>query len=88
MIFSSLNGEALSGKYAAWQQALKTGALPGVADLQVPQYKLWIEMKRQKGSIWLDSQIKFKSSIEAIGHTYLLCAGFDDAKKQISEFLK
>ena len=87
-IHSTPNGASLTGGAVAWQKLKDEGCVAGVADLFVPAWGLWIEMKDKKGGTWLDSQKIFKAEMEKIGHTYLLCNGFDDAKNKILEFLK
>lgn len=64
------------------------GVLPGVPDLFVPEFNLWIEMKRQKGGKLSDSQKAMRTYLMSCGHDFLMCQGFEDAKQQISDFFQ
>ncbi len=69
------------------EKAQAEGVRKGPSDLHVPRWQLYIEMKRQKGSVWGADQKKYKAEVEAGGGVYLLCLGFEDAKRQLKEFL-
>jgi hypothetical protein len=64
------------------------GVLPGVPDLFVPDLNLWIEMKRQKGGRLSDDQKSMRTYLMSCGHDFIVCHGFEDAKRQISDFLQ
>ena len=66
---------------------LLEGLHPGAADLFIPAWLCWIEMKRVKGGVQSDNQKEFEAYIESIGQTYLLCEGFEIAKKKIVNFV-
>jgi hypothetical protein len=70
------------------EKATAEGVRKGPSDLHVPSLQLYIEMKRQKGSVWGADQKKYKKQVELGGGTYLLCMGFEDAKRQLSIFLE
>jgi len=64
------------------------GVWPGVADLYVPKWRLWIEMKRQNGGDWSQEQQDFKKYVEEeCGDTYVLGCGFEDAKIKALNYL-
>ena len=64
------------------------GVSPGVPDLFVPAWHLWIEMKRLKGGRLSPEQQDWIEYLEGVGHTCLICHGADDAKAQISAFFE
>jgi len=64
------------------------GVWPGVADLYVPKWRLWIEMKRQDGGNWSKVQQDFKKYIEKeCSDIYILANGCEDAKNKIIKLL-
>jgi len=84
-IFAIPNGGARS-KATAMQLKLE-GVLPGVPDLYVPAWSLWVEMKRQKGGKLSDHQKGWIEYLEGLGHTVLVCKGCDDAIDQVNNYL-
>jgi hypothetical protein len=62
---------------------IREGVLAGVADLFVPGFMLYIEMKRTKGGIISDAQIAFKEHVEKFGYRWILAEGFEAAREQI-----
>jgi hypothetical protein len=67
---------------------IREGVLAGVADLFVPGFMLYVEMKRTKGGVTSDTQIAFKEHVESFGYTWILGEGFYDAKAKILEFVE
>lgn len=63
-----------------------TGTMPGVPDLFIPAWKLWVEMKRMKGGNLSHEQKDFIEYLKSVGYECLVCLGHEDAKNQISEF--
>lgn len=59
------------------------GVSPGVPDLFVPAWALWIEMKRETGGVVSPVQRDWIAYLEGIGHRVIVGRGFDDAKRQI-----
>ena len=82
-IFHIPNG-GKRGKLEAHRMKL-AGVSPGVLDLHVPALGLWIEMKRQKGGRLSEDQKDWKEYLEGIGHTVLICRGYVDAVRQLSD---
>lgn len=85
VIMAIWNGGSRTKREKAKQIAM--GLHPGAADLFVPAWGLWIEMKRTKGWVWRDEQEKFSKYCHSIGHEYILGVGFEGAKYQVSEFI-
>ena len=64
--------------------ALKVeGVSAGVPDLFVPEWLLWVEMKRQTGGVVSPVQKDWISYLEGIGHRVIIGKGFEDAKRQV-----
>ena len=61
------------------------GLSPGVPDLFVPAWALWIEMKRQKGGSVSIEQKDWHEYLLSIGHKVLIAKGFDDAVKKLHQ---
>lgn len=75
-----------NGGYRGRSEATKLkveGVSRGVPDLFIPQWLVWVEMKRQKGGVVSEHQNDWINYLESIGHTALVCRGFEDAKQQI-----
>lgn len=80
-IFAIPNGGARSITTAA---KLKVeGVSAGVPDLYVPEWKLWIEMKRTKGGVVDKAQKDWHDYLTAIGDVVIVCRGADEAKRMI-----
>lgn len=86
LIFAIPNGGARSLATAGRLKA--EGVMPGVPDLFVPPWWLWIEMKRAKGGVVSPDQKKMIKALESVGYCVLVCRGFEDAKAQIEQHLK
>lgn len=79
------NGGKRTGA-TAWAMKAE-GQSAGVPDMQVPEWGLWIEMKRQKGSKISDEQAAWIVYLQRLGQRVIVAYGFDDAKKQVEAFL-
>ena len=62
------------------------GVQPGVPDLFVPAWNLWIEMKRQKLGVVSPEQNDWRDYLLAVGHSYIIGKGFEDVRTQVLEF--
>lgn len=62
------------------------GVRPGVPDLFVPKWSLWIEMKRQKGGRLSADQRDWIKYLNVIGHTVIVGKGATDASRQVLEW--
>ena len=80
-IFAIPNG---GGRSMAQGAALKSeGVSPGVPDIFIPAWSLWVEMKRSTGGTVSPAQRDWISYLESIGHTVIVGKGFEDARDQI-----
>jgi hypothetical protein len=90
LVFSIPNGAHLSGtpaQRAAQMARLKAeGLRPGVPDLFVPKWRLFIEMKRARGGRLSAEQRQIHADLIADGYTVIIAKGFDDAVAQIKAF--
>lgn len=85
IIFAIPNGGARSPATAG--RLKLEGVLAGVPDLFVPDWALFVEMKRQKGGTVSADQKIIIAKLRAVGYQVLICKGADEAKRQIVEFL-
>jgi hypothetical protein len=81
-IFAIPNGEARSRTTGA--RLKLEGVSPGVPDLFVPDWRLWIEMKRTKGGTVSAVQKDWHVYLRTIGHRVIVAHGFEDARKQVA----
>ena len=66
----------------------KRGVVPGVPDLYIPAWRLWIEMKRKKGGSLSKDQKEIIAYLESIGDTVIVGKGWEDARKKVLHFLE
>lgn len=64
------------------------GVVPGIPDLQIPAWRLWVEMKRVKGGKLSAEQVAMIDHLEGIGHKVIVGKGAEDASAQIVEWIK
>lgn len=83
-IFAIPNGGARS-KATAGRLKVE-GVSPGVPDLFVPAWRLWVEMKRTKGGSLSAEQKDWIAYLESVGFCCIVGKGADDAKAKISAF--
>ena len=62
------------------------GVVPGVPDLFVPEWSLWVEMKRAKGGRLSPDQRQVIAYLEGIGHSVIIGHGAEDASRQLIEW--
>lgn len=84
-IFAIPNGGKRSPATAGRLKA--EGVSPGVPDLFIPAWGLFIEMKRQKGGVVSENQKDWKKYLEEHGYTVFVCHGFEAARKEVEEWL-
>lgn len=91
LIFSIPNGGHLAGgiaQRAAQVARLKAeGMRPGVPDLYIPAWNLFIEMKRQSGGRLSEEQKTIHSQLRGVGKTVIVAKGWEDARDQVMAFL-
>jgi hypothetical protein len=66
-------------------EQLLLGLHKGVSDLVIPEFRIFLEMKRIKNSKWSEEQQEFKRYVESIGYYYVLGYGCDDALEKIDK---
>ena len=64
-----------------------TGAVKGIPDLFVPEWHLWVEMKRTKGGAVSNEQQGMIEYLQSVGYRAIVGKGAENAKAQILEFL-
>lgn len=84
LIFAIPNGSLRHPSIARKLQS--EGVVPGIPDLFIPAWKLWIEMKRAKNGRVSEYQKKIISYLESCGYTVIIGHGFEDAKKKLLQF--
>lgn len=85
-IFAIPNG---GGRSMAQGSALKAeGVTPGVPDLFIPAWGVWVEMKKATGGVVSPIQRDWVAYLEGIGHLVIIGRGFEDAKRQIEGMKK
>lgn len=70
------------------QQAKAEGMVAGAPDLAVILPKgvtLWVEMKRRKGGVVTPAQKQMGKRLEALGHHYRVCYGWEEARAFVEE---
>jgi len=63
------------------------GVVPGVPDLFIPAWGIWIEMKRQKGGRTSSDQDGMISYLENVGHHVIVGYGAADASDKLLSLL-
>ncbi len=80
-IFAIPNGGARS---VSQGMALKSeGVVKGVLDIFIPEWLLWVEMKKSKGGVLSPEQKDWIEYLKSIGHKCIVGRGFENAKKQV-----
>ena len=64
------------------------GVVPGIPDLFIPAWKLYIELKREKGGVVSEVQKKIMAYLTRHGYTCMVCHGATDASIQVLKFLE
>ena len=82
-IFAIPNGEARSRTVGA--RLKLEGVSPGVPDLFVPEWGLWIEMKRAKGGTVSAVQKDWHRYLGDIGQRVIVAHGCEDAQRQVQD---
>lgn len=84
LIFAIPNGEKRAITVAKRLKA--EGVVRGIPDLFIPQWNLWVEMKRVSGGRLSPEQKGMIQYLEGVGHKVIVAKGAADASKQILEF--
>ena len=83
LIFAIPNGEKRAITVAKRLKA--EGVVRGIPDLFIPQWTLWVEMKRISGGRLSPEQKAMIQYLEGIGQKVIVAKGAADASKQILE---
>ena len=68
-------------------QALKLkveGVVPGIPDLFIPAWRVWVEMKKAKGGVVSPEQKAWHAKAKRNGWLVLVCHGAKEAIKKLS----
>ena len=82
LIFAIPNGE-----YRAITTAMRLkaeGVTKGIPDIFIPEWKVWIEMKKEKGGTISKEQKEMKIYLESVGYTVFIAKGY----KKAIDFIK
>lgn len=85
MIFAIPNGELRAISVA--QRLKAEGVVSGIPDLFIPEWNIWIEMKRQKGGKVSKEQRKIHEQLRTIGHTVIIGYGHKDAIEKLQSII-
>ena len=83
LIFAIPNG-GMRSKSQAMKLKVE-GVVPGIPDLFVPEWKLWIEMKKIKNGVVSKEQQAMIKYLQSVGYDVIVGLGAEDAKAQILE---
>jgi hypothetical protein len=64
------------------------GVVRGIPDLFIPEWRLWVEMKRKTGSRLSTEQKSMINYLQNIGYTIIVGIGAGDASRQVLEFVR
>jgi len=90
LIFAIPNGAMLQGN--ATQRAIRAnmlkaeGLTPGIPDLFIPAWNIFIEMKRVKGGSLSDAQKEKIDYLSSVGYQTFVCKGANEAKVTIKSY--
>lgn len=88
LIFAVPNGAKFANGPTQWAILRSEGALAGIPDLIIPDWRIVIEMKRDKGGVVSDEQKEMLLYFYSIGWESQVCKGFIAARNFIQEFVK
>lgn len=81
LIFAIPNGDHRAITTAKRLKA--EGVVAGVPDLFIPQWDLWIEMKRREGGRLSEDQLRIIAHLQLVGHHVIVGKGAEDASRQV-----
>lgn len=81
LIFAIPNGGSRQKREALKLQ--NEGVTPGVPDLMIPEWRLFIEMKRQKGGTVSSEQKAIMSELQRVGYRCEVCKGYMAARNLV-----
>ena len=87
LVFSIPNGSYLAGDIAARARQVARlkaeGMVAGVPDLEIPEWNLYIEMKRQRGGKLFADQVRIHAELRRAGKRVIVAKGWEDAADQV-----
>jgi len=86
LIFAIPNGGKRDIKTA--KRLHREGVTPGIPDLYIPAWGIWIEMKRQKGGRTSPDQDAMIEHLESVGHRVIVGHGAMDASDKLLKLIK
>jgi hypothetical protein len=86
LIFAIPNGDHRAISVA--RRLKSEGVVKGVPDLFIPDWCVWVEMKRQKGGKLSDEQSAIIDYLESIGHDVVVGYGARDASEKLLTIMK
>lgn len=91
LIYAIPNGSHLAGtakQRAAQMTRLKDeGFVPGMPDLHIPEWSVWIEMKNPNGGKVRPSQGRVIEHLRAVGQIVIVAFGWEDARIKLRAVL-
>ena len=85
-IFAIPNGGGRSRSQGA--KLKMEGVSPGVPDLFIPDWLLWVEMKREKGGRVSPEQKDWMEYLDGLGHNTMVGNGFEESRIKVLTFHK
>ncbi len=86
LIFAIPNGEHRAITVA--KRLRSEGVVKGIPDLFIPEWLLWVEMKRQRGGRLSSDQSNVIEHLVNSGHDVIIGLGAKDASRKVLEFIE
>lgn len=89
-VFSIPNGVNLSDsklRFAEMEKLKAEGLVKGIPDLFLPQFQLFIEMKKRQGGVVSKEQLECHEKLRACGYTVVVARGAKCAWQEIQKIL-
>jgi hypothetical protein len=77
-----------SGQFTGAKRLKAEGVVRGIPDLFIPEWRLWVEMKRKTGGRLSTEQKSMINYLQNIGYTVIVGIGAGDASRQVLEFVR
>ena len=84
LIFAIPNG-GLRSKSQAMQLKVE-GVVPGIPDLFIPAWRVWVEMKKARGGKFSEGQKGMIKYLQSVGYHVIVGHGAEDAKTKLQEY--
>jgi len=86
LIFSVPNGGTRNKVEA--MKLKREGIVPGIPDIFIPEWRLWIEMKRVKGGTVSKVQKEVMAELRRVGYQCEVAKGFEAAKVIVDKWVQ